>query len=104
MNLESLQDTLNSIKKLEQPKWLSRKLLVTVGILIFLIWIGRDNISAIIWCLTSITLVWLVCTTVVDIFTIRSNQKINEKIVDALSKDGLTTEEIKEIQEIRENK
>lgn len=104
MDLNSLQSALDSLKKIEQPKWLSRKLLVTVGVVIFLMWFGRDNISLILLNLTIITVVWLICTTVVDIITLKSQSKINEKIVDALSKDGLTKEELKEITKLRNGK
>ena len=104
MDLNSLQEALNSLKKIEQPKWLSRKLLVTVGVVIFLMWFGRDNISTILLNLTILTGVWLICTTVVDIVTLKTQSKINEKIVDALGKDGLTQKELDAIAKLRGSK
>jgi cell division protein FtsB len=104
MDLNSLQEALNSLKKIEQPKWLSRKLLVTVGVVIFLMWFGRDNISTILLNLTILTVVWLICTTVVDIVTLKTQSKINEKIVDALGKDGLTQKELDAIAKLRGSK
>jgi hypothetical protein len=93
IDINKMQNFLSSVKSLQPKKWTSRKLWVMVAMVAGLIWLFKANLALILWQLTIIVGLWLVCTTVTDIFADNNRTKIKEKLIEDLSKDGLTKEE-----------
>lgn len=74
--------------------WLSRKLGVALAIIAALIFIGRENVVLIIAGIITLGVTYLIVQGAVDLVNSLSEAYVRGKIIDGLSKDGLTKEEI----------
>jgi hypothetical protein len=77
--------------------WLSRKMLVTLGIVAGVLWLGRGNLTQAIQSIVSIVVVWLIAQTVQDVVHSFCDAYVRGKLIDGAAKDGLTTDEVREI-------
>lgn len=82
--------------------WLSRKLIVMLAIVATLVVIGRENQSLIIWSVVILGSVWLLTQVIQDVFNSRDARIIRCEIIKALAQDGLTTDEIKSLDDKKE--
>jgi len=98
MDLEKTQKVINDIKSLESPRWASSKLWVTVGLIGGLIWLFNTALHLILWPVTILAGLWLVCRTTEGIIEGYNKRKIKEALIASAGKDGLTVEEITAIE------
>ncbi len=75
--------------------WLSRKLLVTLALVGGLIFLGRDNITLVIYGIIILGSVYMVTQTLHDIFVCREDGMTRRQLITAMASDGLSPEETK---------
>jgi hypothetical protein len=96
MDIDKLDGFVSKVKSAKSPRWASRKMLVTVGLIGGLIWLFKGSLGTILWQITILAGLWLVCTTVTDVFEKHYQHKLKEKLIDEMTKNGqedLTKEE-----------
>lgn len=96
IDLEKMHDFINKVKEGE-PKWLSRKLLVTVALIVGMFWMFSANAALILWQVTILSGLWLACTTVMDWKNAECKQRTKEKMIDCMCADGAITKEEAEV-------
>ena len=75
--------------------WLSKKLLSMLAIVAGLIWLGRDNLTLVIYGMIILGSVYMLTQTLHDIFVAREDGQTRRKLIDAMSADGLNDDERK---------
>lgn len=98
MDLEKTQKVINDIKSLDSPRWASSKLWVTVGLIGGLIWLFNATLTLILWPVTILAGMWLVCRTAEGMLEGYNKRKVKEALIASAGKDGLTPEEIAAIE------
>lgn len=94
VDISKLNSFVSQAKSLASPQWTSRKFLVTVALVGTLLFLCKGAILAIIWPVTVLAGLWLVCTTVTDVYDKKCQKDFKSELLAALAKAGLTPEEI----------
>lgn len=93
MDIDKLQKVITDVKSFESPRWASSKLWITVGVIGGLIWLCNAAIQQVIWPVTILAGLWLVCRTVEGIMEGRNKVEVRKAIIKEQGKD-LSDEEM----------
>lgn len=102
-DIKKLEDKLAKLKLSSSfgaflPKtsgWLSRKLLVALALIGGLIFLGRDNITLVIYGMIILGSIYMITQTLHDIFTCREDGATRRALIAAMAADGnLSSEEL----------
>ena len=100
MDLEKMESFVNQVKGMKQPRWASRKMLVTVGIIGAMVWLFKGSLATILWQVTLLAGLWVLCTTATDMMEKHCATQVKVKLIEELSKNGLTKEEAEVIEKV----
>jgi hypothetical protein len=93
IDINKMESFLQKVKETKSPRWASRKMLVTLSLIGGLVWLFKGSLSTILWQVTLLAGLWLVCTTVTDLAEKHYGFKMRSELLKELAKDGLTKEE-----------
>lgn len=91
LDISKLQSVMEQAKSLQTPRWASRKMLVTVGVVAVMIWFFKGALATILWQVFGLVALWLLCTTATDIHDKHCATKFKMKLIEELNKDGELT-------------
>jgi hypothetical protein len=95
IDIDKIESYIKNIKSFKpKTSWTSSKLWIMLTIVGALIWLFQANFQAILWPVTVIVGVWLICRTIQDIFSDKFKSQKDLELIKYLSKDGLTEKEI----------
>lgn len=93
MDIDKMQKIISDVKSFESPRWTSSKLWVMVAVIGGLIWLCNAAIQTIIWPITALVGVWLICRTVEGVFEGLNKVEVKKAIIKEQGTD-LTSEEM----------
>jgi hypothetical protein len=94
MDISKLESFVSQVKSMQTPRWASRKMLITLSIIGAMIWLVKGAIATILWQVTLLAGLWLLCTTATDIVEKHYNSQFKNKLLDVMAKDGLSKDEL----------
>lgn len=100
IDIEKMESFVSQVKGMKSPRWASRKMLVTVAAVGALIWLFKGSLATILWQVTALIGLWLLCTTATDIAEKHYQNQVKIKVLENLSKDGLTKEEVEVVEKM----
>jgi hypothetical protein len=102
IDLTKIEKFIKDMKSSKTSKWASRKMIVTVAVICGLIWISKGSLSldSIILQVTSLAALWLVCTTVTDVFEKKYQTAYKIELTKNFGKNGLTKEEVEIVEKV----
>jgi hypothetical protein len=100
IDIEKMESFVSQVKGMKAPRWGSRKMLVTMAAVGALIWFFKGSLATILWQVTALIGLWLLCTTATDIAEKHYQSQVKIKVLENLSKDGLTKEEVEVVEKM----
>lgn len=97
---DKAQDLIDKLKGFkEKNTWLSSKLYVMLAIVGGIIFLVQGNISLVLWQLTALTGLWLLCRTAEDIMTLKYKSDYRLAVLKLADADGNITDTEKAVLE-----
>jgi len=97
MDINKMQSFISQVKSLENSPWTSRKLWITIASIGALVYLFQATLPLIIWPVTIISAVYLICSTVENKIVLDAKTKTKLKLIEVMSKDGQITPEEAEV-------
>lgn len=91
---------IKNVKEMKAPRWTSRKMLVTLALIGAMVWLFKGSLATILWQVTALAGLWLLCTTLTDLADKHYNYKMKSDLLKELAKDGLTKEEAEVVEKV----
>ncbi len=91
MDIEKMQSFVSQVKELEPSRWTSRKLWLTIACIGAMIYLFQTMLSLIIWPVTIISAIYLLCSTYESKIATEEKTKVKLKLIEVMSKDNMIT-------------
>jgi CBS domain containing-hemolysin-like protein len=93
MDLEKLQNFVSQVKSLEQPRFTSRKLWLTIAAIGGFIYLFQTSLSLIVWPVTILAGLYLIINYLENRDTTYAKLEIKKALIESMNKDGEITED-----------
>lgn len=103
IDFKKMQDFLDKVKSSTNSSgWKSRKLWITIATVTALLFLFKATLTLVLWQVTVLIGLYIVTQAAVDVAATIAKARVKVVLIESLSKDGLTSEEVDLIEKSNE--